>query len=254
MKPMLDMYGGIFRVYDRLNADINYSAWSDFVEELFKRYSGREVRSVLDLACGTGSMTLQLAKRGYDMTGIDLSPEMLSVARQRAANENLENILWLMQDMRSFELYGTVDAIVCALDSLNYLKNTKELSCVFSLVNNYLDAGGMFVFDLNTPYKFENVFADNAYVLEDEGVYCGWQNFYNSKTKRCDFYLTVFEEQENGSYLRYDEEQAERCFAMRSVKKALEENGLELCGVFAGYEFEEIADDSERWYFAARKK
>lgn len=251
---MLDMYSGIFRVYDRLNADIDYSAWADFIEDIFKKYANRDVHLILDLACGTGSMTLELAKRGYDMTGIDLSTEMLSVARQRAADEGIENILWLMQDMRSFELYGTVDAIVCALDSLNYLRDTKELDCVFSLVNNYLDAGGMFVFDLNTPYKFENVFSDNAYVLEDEGVYCGWQNFYNSKTKKCNFYLTVFEEQDDGSYLRYDEEQTERCFAMRSVKKALEENGFELCGVFAGYAFEEIADDSERWYFAARKK
>lgn len=250
---MLDMYGGIFRVYDRLNADIDYGAWADFVEECFRKYSKREVHSVLDLACGTGSMTLQLAKRGYDLTGIDLSPEMLSVARQRAADEGIDDILWLMQDMRSFELYGTVDAVVCALDSLNYLRNTKELSCVFSLVHNYLDAGGVFVFDLNTPYKFENVFSDNVYVLEDEGVYCGWQNFYNPKTKRCDFYLTVFEEQEDGSYLRYDEEQTERSFSMRSVKKALEENGFEYLGVFAGYSFEEIADDSERWYFIARK-
>lgn len=254
MKPMLDMYGGIFRVYDRLNADIDYDAWANFVEEIFSKYSKREVKSVLDLACGTGSMTLQLAKRGYDLTGVDLSPDMLSVARQRASAENLDDILWLMQDMRSFELYGTVDAVVCALDSLNYLRDTKELSCVFSLVNNYLDAGGMFVFDMNTPYKFENVFADNAYVLEDEGVYCGWQNFYNEKTKRCDFYLSVFEEQEDGSYLRFDEEQTERCFSMRSVKKALEESGFELCGVWAGYDFDELAEDSERWYFAARKK
>ena len=117
------------------------------------------------------------------MTGIDLSPDMLSVAQDRAADEELTGILWLLQDMREFELYGTVDAVVCALDSLNYLRNTKELQKVFSLVNNYLYPGGVFLFDMNTPYKFENIYADNSYVLEDDGIYCGWQNEYNSKTK-----------------------------------------------------------------------
>ncbi|MBR5453586.1 MAG: class I SAM-dependent methyltransferase [Clostridia bacterium] len=250
---MSDIYSGIFRVYDRLNGDIDYSGWADFVEENFSRFAGRKVESVLDLACGTGSMTIELARRGYDMTGVDLSSDMLSVARDRALDEEITGILWLLQDMREFELYGTVDAVVCALDSLNYLRNTKELEKVFSLVNNYLYPGGVFLFDMNTPYKFENIYADNSYVLEDEGIYCGWQNEYNDKTKLCRFYLSVFEENDDGSYTRTDEVQTERCFSLGSIKRALSSAGLELCGIYGGTDFSTPEDDSERWYFAARK-
>lgn len=250
---MSDIYSGIFRVYDRLNGDIDYAGWADFVEENFSRFAERKVESVLDLACGTGSMTIELARRGYDMTGIDLSPDMLSVAQDRAADEELTGILWLLQDMREFELYGTVDAVVCALDSLNYLRNTKELQKVFSLVNNYIYPGGVFLFDMNTPYKFENIYADNSYVLEDDGIYCGWQNEYNSKTKLCRFYLSVFEECEDGSYLRTDEVQTERCFSLTSIKRALSSAGLELCGIYGDTDFSLARNDSERWYFAARK-
>ncbi|MBR6559196.1 MAG: class I SAM-dependent methyltransferase [Clostridia bacterium] len=249
-----EIYSGIFRVYDRLNGDIDYSGWADFVEELFSRFGERRVEAVLDLACGTGSMTIELARRGYDMTGIDLSSDMLSVARDRAMDEGISGVLWLLQDMREFELYGTVDAVVCALDSLNYLRNTKELETVFSLVNNYLYPGGVFLFDMNTPYKFENVYADNSYILEDDGIYCGWQNEYNPKTKLCRFYLSVFEECEDGGYIRSDEVQTERCFSLGSVKRALTAAGLELCGIYGGTDFSPVNENSERWYFAARKK
>ena len=116
---------------------------------------------------GTGTLTEILSERGYDMTGVDASPEMLSVARERCS----ENTLLLCQNMCAFELYGTVGAVTCCLDSLNYLLEDGDLQKCFATVHNYLDPDGLFLFDMNTPYKFRNVYADNAYVLEDELVY-----------------------------------------------------------------------------------
>lgn len=245
-------YGAISRVYDKLNREeLDYSAWADFIESCFVKYLVSKPELVLDLACGTGTMTRELAKRGYDMIGVDASADMLSEAY---ANSNGERILYLNQDMRSFELYGTVGAVICCLDSLNYLIEDGDLEKTFATVHNYLDPDGLFVFDMNTPYKFENIYSDNAYVLEDEGVYCGWQNFYDRDTHICDFYLSLFEENGDGSYTRSDEHQKERCYGADEIKKALSQSSFELCGVFSNYSFSDVRDNSPRWFFVARAK
>ena len=255
------IYGLLAPFYDEFNKDIDYSSWADFIEKIFKKHSKiGKPDLVLDLGCGTGSMTLELARRGYDMTGIDYSPEMLDVARERAFEEGIgQNILWLCQDMREFELYGTVGATVCCLDSLNYLLENKDLDKTFSLVHNYSDPDALFIFDMNTPYKFENVYSDNAYVLEDEddegrAIYCGWQNFYDKETRVCDFYLSVFSEDEDGSYFRADEQQKERCYTESEIRASLEHAGFELIGIYGDYKFSTPTDTSERWYFVARAK
>ena len=243
-------YHAIFEIYDKLNADIDYGAWADFVEASFERYLEKRPELVLDLACGTGSMTLALAERGYDMIGVDGSEEMLGIAFERSAGKG---ILYLLQDMRRFELYGTVGAVTCCLDSLNYLTGEGDLSECFATVHNYLDPDGLFLFDMNTPYKFENVYADNAYILEDGegGSYCGWQNEYHPETRICDFYLSVFTEQ-GGLYARADEEQHERCYSFEEIKNALARTGFELLSVSGDFAFGTPREDCERWYFAAR--
>ena len=216
---------------------------------------------MLDLACGTGSMALELSDRGYDMIGVDRSEDMLSEAYLRSEGKG---ILYLLQDMRSFELYGTVGAVVCCLDSINYLLTPEDVARTFKNVHNYLDPDGLFLFDMNTPYKFKNIYADNAYILEDEidygdgtppaSVFCGWQNQYDEKNGICTFYLTLFEENEDGSYTRSEEEQHEREYSLETIKKLLSDSNFELCGVFRGYGFEEINETTERWYIAARAK
>ncbi|MBQ8310027.1 MAG: class I SAM-dependent methyltransferase [Clostridia bacterium] len=256
-------YEAIAHVYDKLNADIDYSAWADFVERCFDRFLPRRPELVLDLACGTGSMTLELAKRGYDMIGVDGSADMLSEAFSRAIHA--PSVLWLNQDMRAFELYGTVGAITCCLDSLNYLLSSEDLSKCFACVHNYLDPGGLFLFDMNTPYKFRNVYGSNAYILEDELVYgeedadeervpvfCGWQNTYHPETRICDFDLSLFEEMPDGSYRRSDEHQQERCYELEEIRTALRSANLELIGVWSDFDFSTPDDTTERWYFAAR--
>ena len=247
-------YSAIAGVYDKLNKEIDYSRWADFFETCFERFCTQKPQIVLDLACGTGRMTRELASRGYDMIGVDGSADMLS----EAYGAEGEGILYLLQDMRSFELYGTVGATVCCLDSLNYLLKDEDLQKTFSLVHNYSDPDALFIFDMNTPYKFKNIYADNAYVLEDEieggAVYCGWQNFYDEKSGLCDFYLSVFRENEDGSYSRDDEKQTERCYELDFIKEALQKNNFEICGVFGNFEFENANETTHRWYFVAKAK
>ena len=175
----------------------------------------------------------------------------------------LQHQLYLLQDMRSFELYGTVGAVLCCLDSINYLTEDGDLEECFATVHNYLDPDGLFLFDMNTPYKFEHIYANNAYVLEDEIVYdendtgliyCGWQNTYHPESGLCDFDLSLFEEDADGRYRRSDEHQVERCYDLETVKALLADAGFELLGVFGGFDFSSPAPDCERWYFAARAK
>ena len=247
------IYRELSRFYDSFNNSIDYSAWADFYEDLFSDYAGRKVNSVLDLGCGTGSMTLELAGRGYDMTGVDISADMLSVAAQKASDMNRKNVLWLNQDIREFELYGTVDAIICVLDVINYLSDISELKRVFSLAENYLYPGGLFIFDVNTPYKFENCFGKNAFVFDDGSTYCGWQNYYSKRSGNCSFYLSMFERNPDGTYTRHDEYQREHCFSMRAISRAAVDCGLEKCGVFSGFGREVPDVKSERWHFVLRK-
>ena len=253
-------YEAIARVYDKLNAEIDYEKWADTIETLFDKHLNKRPEIVLDLACGTGRMTKVLARRGYDMIGVDGSEDMLACAM-----EDNEGILYLCQDMRELELYGTVGAVVCCLDSINYLLERKDLDNVFSLVHNYLDPDGLFVFDVNTPYKFENVYGNNAYILEDEldygegdtgAVFCGWQNEYDAKSGICDFYLSLFEECEDGAYVRSDEHQQERCYKREELTEALESAKLELVGIYSDLDLTDAADDPDahRWYIVARAK
>lgn len=239
--------------YDSINADIDYKAWADFFEKIFDKESKARPELVLDLGCGTGKMTLELASRGYDMTGIDLSTEMLDVARG-IAEEAGHDILWLAQDMREFELYGTVDAAVSCLDCINHLTKPSDVKKTFDLVHNYLIPDGIFIFDINGKAKFENVYADRSYVMEEDGGVCIWQNYYDKKTKLCDFYITLFEETPDGRYERYDEEETERMFTLSDMKKMLSASGLEFIGAYSDFNFTEADDSSERIYIAARCK
>lgn len=259
----MNEYNVIAGVYDKINSGVDYGKWADFIETLFDKYLKEKPELVLDLACGTGRMSMELARRGYDMIGVDASEEMLSVAMDAVFDAIIDGILpeegkrplFLCQSMTNFELYGTVGAIVSCLDSLNYLTGDGELEKCFSLAHNYLDPDGLFIFDMNTPYKFENIYGENAYVYDvdgEKGSFCAWQNFYDKETALCDFLLTVFEEGEDGRYSRHDEEQRERCYSMSEIEKALENNGFELLGVYADYDASPVKDDTHRWYFCAR--
>lgn len=251
----MGIYASMARFYDRLNAGLDYCEWADFAEREIRENYHKSPALILDAACGTGSMTLELARRGYDMTGVDLSPEMLTVARERAAEAGIDSILWLCQDLGEIDLYGTVDACVCTLDSINHVTDPDALYSFFDRLHRcFLERGGVLVFDINTPYKFEHVYGDNDFILEDEGMYCGWQNSYDEEEGLAYFYLSLFEEGEDGSYRRTDMTQVERCYSMDEMRGMLERSGFEIKGVYSDYDRTPAAQDDERWYFVCVNK
>lgn len=248
-------YTALAGVYDRLNMDVDYKKWADFLEKCFEKHMEKKPELVLDLGCGTGSMTLELARRGYDMTGLDISPDMLSRAYGRAAEEGVTGVLFLEGDMCDFELYGTMGAIVCCLDGVNHIMDAEELSRCFGLVHNYLDPDGLFIFDVNTPYKFRNVYADNDYVLEEDGAVCVWQNRLSDDGTQCDFHLTVFDRERDGRYTRRDGVQSERCYGKEELFAMLAAAGFEVVGFYGDTDMSSPAETTERWHIvsAARK-
>lgn len=248
---MSQSYTSLAKYYDRLNCDINYTEWAAFLHRCLNKYGVKKGSLVLDLACGTGNISIPLAKLGYDVIGADLSPEMLEEAFFKSQEEGI-NILWLCQDMRSFELYGTVGAIVCCLDSINYLTGKQGFLKCLSLVHNYLDPDGIFIFDVNTPYKFKNIYGNNHYIIEADGVYCGWKNYYDSKSELCDFELSLFTKNDDGTYDRHYELQRERCYSKAFIEKALQKSGFEIMAVVSDFEMKSTSDEDERWFFVCR--
>ena len=245
------MYNDFAEVYDKLQ-DADYEAFVDYYERIFKKL-GKEPKLVLDLACGTGNITIPMAKRGYDMIGLDLSCEMLNIAREKAQKENLD-ILFLNQDMCEMELFGTVDAIVCALDGLNYITDPEDLKQIFKLVANYLNPGGVMIFDMNTEHKLRDILGGNTYVMEEQGIYYVWQSEYFEDTKICEFELNFFSEQEDKSYKRFDEFQEERAYSPEEISGFVKDAGLNMTGIYKPFTFSTQDDEDERIFFVISKK
>ena len=250
----MEQYSNLAKCYDRLNSSFDYEALARFLASEIRENQKADTSLVLDLACGTGKLTLLLRELGFDMTGVDLSEEMLMVARDTCDQKGINNILWLNQDMTDFELYGTVDACVCTLDSLNYLTSLDNLKKCLLLVKNYLIPDGVFVFDLNTPYRFEMIYGNNSYILEDKDTLLAWQNHYSKRSKICSFYLSIFERQSDDSYIRYDEIQREKCYSMKQIKSLLKELDFEIINVYGDTQKSPVTEESEKWYFTVRNK
>ena len=214
---MSEQYSNLAGFYDSLNYGCDYDSLASFCASVIKENERVPSSLVLDLACGTGKLTFKLRDYGYDMTGVDFSENMLSSAQDYARKNGIDDVLFLCQDMRELELYGTVDATVCTLDSINYLTKLSDVEKCFRLVHNYLIPEGVFIFDINTPYRFKEIYGTNDYILENNGTLLAWQNEYSEKTKLCRFYLSIFEENKNGTYDRYDEVQTERCYSEKQI-------------------------------------
>lgn len=244
------MYERFAEVYDKFQ-EIDYKEFLDFYEKVFSA-CGCRPELVLDLACGTGNITCAMAKLGYDMIGIDISTEMLRIAADKAREKNLD-ILFLNQDMTDFELYGTVDAAVCALDGVNYIDDAGGLRRMFHLVHNYLNPGGVMIFDINSEYKLKYLLGNNSFVYEDDESYCVWNNEYDEKRKEALFDINLFVLDEDGRYSRYDEEQTEHAYAPDELLSIAGEEGLDVFGVYGGTSFAPVSDTSERIFFVIQK-
>ena len=245
------LYSAVAPVYDRLGEHISYVDYADFIAANADEMGIPRDSLGFDAGCGTGVLTCLLAEKGYDMIGADVSPEMLLLASARAQREG-KRILFLLQDLRSFELYGTVKLAVCTVDSLNYLLKREDVAAFFGLVANYLEPGGLFLFDVTTKYKFETVYGDRDYILEEKGAYCGWQNHYDRKSGICAFALSVFTEGKNG-YTRRDELQRQRYWSERQLKTLLKASGLRVRGLYGGLLFEAPREKDERQFWVCEK-
>lgn len=241
--------------YDTLNTDVDYERFADFYEECFARYGREHTKHVCEMACGTGSLAVSMAKRGYHVTAFDLSDEMLTLADRKAREADVKDLRLTRQDMRDFKVYTPADAAICMMDSLNCLPAPSEVRKTFESVYAALAPEGLFVFDVNTAKKFETVYADNAYVLEDEHVLLAWQNFYNGQTKKCDLYLTFFFEEPDGRYARYDEHIRQRMYPMRSLERLLHETGFEVLCRTGGFDFAATGEsDCDRLFYICKKQ
>lgn len=242
------MYGRFAEIYDGLMNDVDYESISKFLAERLHKH-GIFDGLVLDLACGTGVLTRLMQKNGYDMTGIDISPEMLSVAREK----NDSGILYLEQDMTEFELYGTMRAIFCSLDSFNYLTKKEDLEKTLKLCNNYLDSDGILIFDINSEYKYKNVFMGKTYVYETDAVFYTWENEFYGNDKLFDFFLTFFVKEDDGKYVRISEEQTQRMYSENEILRALKNAGFCVVNRYDGYTEKKACKKSERVVYECKK-
>ncbi|MDD3766320.1 MAG: class I SAM-dependent methyltransferase [Eubacteriales bacterium] len=244
----MSSYTDFAYLYDRL-IDQDYEKWADYLEECFEKYAGG-ITHVLDLACGTGNITTLLAKRGYDMIGIDSSTDMLSVAASKS--EGLP-IQYVCQDMSAFELYGNVDAVICTLDCINYLTKNRDVLKTFRLVEKYLYPNGLFIFDINSQYKIENILGNQCYITDLDDVFYTWENFYNEESRICSYNLTFFVK--NGEkYNRVDEYQEQKAYLQDEIEDLIKKAGLSLLGCFDGLSFNKSSEKSERLMFVCKKK
>lgn len=250
----MDAYTDFASVYDQFMDNVPYEEWANRIKEILTEYKIDE-GLVLDLCCGTGKLTRLLRTLGYDMIGVDASYEMLEIAREHELEANEESqILYLNQDAREFELYGTVQAIVSACDSLNYIVEPDDLREVFRLANNYLEARGLFIFDLNTPYKYENLLAQETFAENREDCAFIWDNYFDEESRINEYELTLFIQDEKEKFNRFSEAHYERCYTLDEIKTLLAEAGMEFVAAFDDYTKGELREDSERMLIIAREK
>lgn len=258
------MYEDFAEVYDELMDDTPYEQWAERIHSLIRRYGvsrperdtedllSSERNLVVDLGCGTGTMTELMYGRGYDMIGVDLSDAMLNMAMRKKESSGSE-ILYLCQDMRELELYSTVGTMYSICDSLNYILEEEELLKVFSLVNNYLYPGGIFIFDFNTEYKYQEVIGNTTIAENREDCSFIWENLYDPEERINEYDLTVFVREEDGRFRRFEENHFQRGYTVEQMRSLVERAGMAVAEVFDADTGEGVRAESERVYMIAKE-
>ena len=254
-------YTGFASVYDMFMDNVPYDEWAEYLHELLVE-RGVKGGIICELGCGTGRMTRKLRDYGYDMIGIDISQEMLQVAADKEKKGVAGEIMYLNQDMREFELYGTVAAVVCICDGMNYIMEEEDLLKVFKLVNNYLDPNGVFIFDMNTPYYYKNILGERTICENREEGSFIWENYYDVGSRINEFDMTLYIGRNSedpktkkpvGLYERYEETHYQKAYSQADVKSLLKKAGLRDIEIFEALTHDLPKRNTERVYYISRE-
>ena len=243
-------YSEFADVYDILMKDAKYKKRTAYLWKLFKTH-GKTPKLLLDLACGTGEFSVAFAMKGVEVIGVDMSEDMLAVAREKTADNGLD-ILYLCQKAEELDLYGTVDGAICCLDSLNHITDINKLSKAVKRVSLFMEEGSLFIFALNTEYKHRNILGNNTFVMDEEEVYCVWQNRFDEKRLITDINLDFFLE-DGDTYIRSSESFKERAYTKEQIEGILNKAGLEIQAVYDDLSFESPKEDSQRIIYVTKK-
>lgn len=247
----MSSYGPLARRYDVLTADVDHAAWADYIEKQFARWKVPG-RMVLDLACGTGTMTCLLAERGYETIGVDQSPEMLTVAAEKGRQVQGEPPVFLCQPMQRLDLYGTIDACICCLDSVNYVTRPADLRRAFERVHLFLMPGGLFLFDINTPEKLRGL-DGGMFIDETDDTYCVWRADWSERSKCCTYGMDLFFRQPDGLWSREEEVHEERAYQPQALEEMLHSAGFSKVRQYGELKFRTPRPGEQRIFFAAQK-
>lgn len=244
------MYKGFANAYDALMHNTPYDAWFDHLMAIFKKMNFKG-KDILDLACGTGEMTMRLSKKGYKALGVDLSQEMLEVAQEKAYNNNLK-VHYIQQDMTELDLFHPYDAVISYCDGFNYITEDNQLESVFEHVHSYLKNDGLFIFDISSYYKLSTVLGDAVIAESNEDISFIWENYFDPEEDILEFDLTLF--QKHGQYYqKFEETHIQRAYQVESIVSMLKHTGFEILEILDTDTRQAIDGKSERWLFVGRK-
>ncbi len=248
----MEAYTGFALVYDEYMDNIPYDEWGRYLTGLLHEYGIEKDMNIVDLGCGTGTVTQILSREGYQCVGIDNAPDMLTIAMDKMVKCG-EHIIYSLQDMRDFELPYEVDAMTSIADSMNYITSKEDLECVFKCVYNGLKDGGVFIFDLKTIHFFKDILADNTYAENRDDSAFVWDNYYDEESRNNEYDLAVFIKNEEGTFNRFEENHFQHGFKDSEVKEAAVAAGLKISAVYDAFTHDAPHDDSERLYYILRK-
>lgn len=247
-----ESYVAFAECYDELTGNVDYEKRGQYFHTILKKY-GKEKGILLDLACGTGSLSEFFARLNYDVIGVDASEEMLAVAQEKKY-ESGSNIIYLCQRMEELNLFGTVDIVICALDSINHVVDPEKVQQIFERVSLFLDEDALFIFDVNTVYKHERVLADNTFVYDVDSVYCVWQNhLLPDHVVQMDLDLFSYDE-ENDCYYREQESFCERAYSEEELASFLEHAGFEVLARYGDDTFALPEETTQRVIYVVRNR
>ena len=247
----MNAYRSLAEIYDEFMEDVPYEKWSEQIIKWLQEYHVNN-GLLLELGCGTGTMTEALTCANYDMIGIDSSEDMLAVA-QNKKDKSDSHILYLQQDMRDIELHGNVRAVVSTCDVVNYILEPEELCQVFERVNQYLEPGGIFLFDFNTEYKYREIMGQQIFAEDRDIASYVWDNDYDEESRINEYQLTLFVK-ESDLYRKYQEVHYQRGYTLEEMKKLLEHAGMEFVQAYDDYTDKEVRQTSERICIIARER